>query len=149
MELWQRFTDDARRSILTAHDEARGMDAPIISAEHLLLGLVTTRDAAAAEVLEALGLDLEQFGNKLRGQIEIQPSGQATPDVSFTPEAQRVLQRAYAEARQPDDYHIGSEHILIGLLHESAGLARELLCADGAHLAAVTAKLAELGSSAA
>lgn len=144
MELWQRFTSRARRAVLMAHDEAQRMGMQLISTEHLLLGLMRLREGIAAEILESLGVDLERLRSELRRQMEAETSGEGSSDVSFTPEAQRVLQRAYAEARQLGDYHIGTEHILIGLLREGRGAAYRLLRRHGADLPMVRHALREV-----
>ncbi len=145
MELWQRFTSRARRAVLMAHDEAQRMGMQLISTEHLLLGLIRLREGVAAEILESLGLDLDRLRNELRRQMEAEPTGEVgRGDVQFTPEAQRVLHRAFAEARQMGDYHIGTEHIVIGLLREGRGAAYRLLRRHGADLAMVRHALREI-----
>ncbi len=144
MELWQRFTSRARRAVLMAHDEAQRMGMQLISTEHLLLGLMRLREGVAAEIMESLGLDLERLRSELRRQMEGETTGEGPADVQFTPEAQRVLQRAYAEARQLGDYHIGTEHILVGLLREGRGAAYRLLRRHGADLPMVRQALREI-----
>jgi ATP-dependent Clp protease ATP-binding subunit ClpC len=144
MELWRRFTSRARRAVLMAHDEATRMGEQLISTEHLLLGLVRLGEGTATEILERLGIDLDRLRNDLRRQMEAVGPAEATSDVSFTPEAQRVLTRAYKEAQQLSDYHIGTEHILIGLLREGRGAAFRLLRRHGADLTLVRQALAEM-----
>jgi ATP-dependent Clp protease ATP-binding subunit ClpC len=127
-----------------AHDEAQRMGMQLISTEHLLLGLMRLREGIAAEILESLGVDLERLRSELRRQMQVESTGEGSSDVSFTPEAQRVIQRAYAEARQLSDYHIGTEHILIGLLREGRGAAYKLLRRHGADLPMVRHALREI-----
>jgi ATP-dependent Clp protease ATP-binding subunit ClpC len=143
MELWQRFTSRARRAVLLAHDDAARMGAQLISTEHLLLGLMRLNEGTASEILERLGLDLDRLRTDLRRHMDSSGPAEATGDVSFTPEAQRVLTRAYQEAKQLGDYHIGTEHILIGLLREGRGAAFRLLRRHGAELSLVRQALAE------
>jgi ATP-dependent Clp protease ATP-binding subunit ClpC len=144
MELWQRFTSRARRAVLMAHDEAARMGAPLISTEHLLLGLLRLGEGAALELLERLNIDIERLRTDLRRQMDAAGPSEASEEVSFTPEAQRVLTRAYNEARQLGDYHIGTEHILIGLLREGRGPAFRLLRRHGADLMLLRQALAEM-----
>ncbi|MEN6304805.1 MAG: Clp protease N-terminal domain-containing protein, partial [Armatimonadia bacterium] len=144
MELWQRFTSRARRAVLMAHDEAARMGAQLISTEHLLLGLMRLGEGTASELLDRLGLDLERLRTDLRRQMEATAPGETSKDISFTPEAQRVLTRAYQEAKQLGDYHIGTEHILIGLLREGRGAAFRLLRRHGAELSLVRQALSEI-----
>ncbi|MFW6156820.1 MAG: Rid family detoxifying hydrolase [Armatimonadota bacterium] len=123
MELWQRFTHRARRAILIAHDEASQRQQALIGTEHLLLGLIRLGEGLAADILREMGVDLDA----LREEIDqITPIGEAerpSREISFTPEARGVLQTAYGQARDMGDDHIGTEHILLGLLREARGPA--------------------------
>lgn len=146
MELWERFTIRARRAVLMAHDEALRMGAQLISTEHLLLGLLRLQEGSAIELLERLDVDVERLRNELHRHIEAVPLTEPpTREPSFTPEAQRVLLRALKEAKQMGDYHVGTEHILIGLLREGRGAAFRLLRRYGADLPAIRQALAETG----
>ncbi len=127
MELWQRFTHRARKAILIAHDEASQMRMHLIGTEHLLLGLIRLGEGTAADILGHLNVDLSQLRADLRRSIDMGSEDQPSNDISFTPEAQRVLQIAYAQARELDDQHIGTEHILLGLAQEGRGAAYRTL----------------------
>jgi ATP-dependent Clp protease ATP-binding subunit ClpC len=144
MEFWRRFTSRARRAVLMAHDEATRRGEQLISTEHLLLGLIRLGEGSAIEILERLGVDLDRLRNDLRRQMEMGAAGEINSDVSFTPEAQRVLTRAYKEAQQLSDYHIGTEHVLIGLLREGRGVAFRMLRRHGCDLPLVREALAEM-----
>ena len=56
MELWERFTTRARRAVVLAHNEAIGMGMPLISTEHLLMGLLSLSEGTAVEVLKGMGV---------------------------------------------------------------------------------------------
>ncbi|MGC9318711.1 MAG: ATP-dependent Clp protease ATP-binding subunit, partial [Armatimonadota bacterium] len=127
MELWQRFTHRARRAILIAHDEASQMRMHLIGTEHLLLGLIRLGEGMAADILRSLNVDLGQLRSDLRRNIDMGSQDQPSNEISFTPEAQRVLQLAYAQARELSDHHIGTEHILLGLAQEGRGAAYRVL----------------------
>ncbi|MGI5817888.1 MAG: ATP-dependent Clp protease ATP-binding subunit [Armatimonadota bacterium] len=127
MELWQRFTHRARRAILIAHDEASQMRMHLIGTEHLLLGLIRLGEGMAAEILRSMNVDLGQLRSDLRRNIDMGSEDQPSNEISFTPEAQRVLQLAYGQARELNDHHIGTEHILLGLAREGRGAAYRTL----------------------
>ncbi|MGM0491330.1 MAG: ATP-dependent Clp protease ATP-binding subunit [Armatimonadota bacterium] len=127
MELWQRFTHRARRAILIAHDEASQMRMHLIGTEHLLLGLIRLGEGMAAEILRSMNVDLHELRADLRRNIDMGSEDQPSNEISFTPEAQRVLQLAYGQARELDDHHIGTEHILLGLAREGRGAAYRTL----------------------
>src|SRR5580692_11718407 len=63
--MFERFTDRARRVVVLAQDEARGLNHNWIGTEHLLLGLIREGDGVAAQVLVSLGCDL----NRARQQV--------------------------------------------------------------------------------
>ena len=49
------------------------------------------------------------------------------PDLPYTRGAKKVLELAMAETRELDHSYVGSEHLLLGLLREGAGVAAEVL----------------------
>ena len=147
MELWQRFTSRARRAVLLAHSEATRSHAQLIGTEHLLIGLLRLGEGTAVEVLEHLGANVKRLREDLDQQIETGRGGEASTEITFTPEAQQVLQLAYAEARILGDPYIGTEHILLGLLRLGKGPAYRLLKNYGAELTQVRHIVAEMVSS--
>ncbi len=134
MQLWQRFTPRARRAVLLAHGEAQRSRVQLISTEHLLMGLLRLGDGLAVEALEVARVDLEMLRSELEERMELGAIEETTRELSFTPDAQQVLQLAYAEARHLDDAHIGTEHLLLGLLRLGKGPAYRLLQRYGLEL---------------
>jgi ATP-dependent Clp protease ATP-binding subunit ClpC len=135
--MFGRFTDEARRVLDLALDEARTLNSNRIGTEHILLGLVQERDGVAAEALESLGISLDA----VRQQIE-EITGQASeaPAPShqqYTLRAKRALDLSLREALQLGHHHIGTEHILLGLLREGEGPAAQVLVELGADLSLV------------
>jgi len=128
MELWQRFTHRARRSILIAHDEATMAGQHVIGTEHLLLGLLRVGEGTGGGILDRLGVDREVLHGDLRKLIARGPEErEPAREISFTPEALRVLQRAYEVSRERSEPHIGTEHLLLGVLDEPRGVAFAVL----------------------
>ena len=138
MELWERFTTRARRAVVLAHNEAIGMGMPLISTEHLLMGLLSLSEGTAVEVLKGMGVALDRLAGDLRQHmVEGGTAEEPNRELAFTPEAQRVLQVAYAEAKRLKHDHVGTEHVLIGLVHEGRGAANRLLRKYGVDLTRV------------
>lgn len=127
MELWQRFTHSARRCILNAHEEQTDRAPGLIGTEHLLLGMLCVERSRGVEILRSLDVDLLSLRNRLTKAADRigRESGEKPPqnEIAFSHEAQRVLQVAWAEARQLGHDHIGTEHLLLGLVREPRGAA--------------------------
>ena len=124
--MWQRFTERSRRAIFFAQEEAQRFGEGYVSTEHMLLGLIREPDCKAAKILDLCGISL----NRVKAEVEKQlPRSQVvpTPDMTLTPRAKRVIDLAYDEARLLGHNYIGTEHLLLGLIRESEGLAGRIL----------------------
>ncbi|MFQ6096293.1 MAG: Clp protease N-terminal domain-containing protein [Armatimonadota bacterium] len=119
MELWERFTGRARRSVLLAHDEAMKAQVQRIGTEHLLLGIVRLGEGVGYDVLEGMGVEVDWLLRELRRQMERGSATEPTSEIAFTPEAQRVLQFAFNEARTMGHTSIGTS--LSGWCERTAG----------------------------
>jgi uncharacterized protein len=127
MELWQRFTNRARRTVLLAHGEATRTRAALIGTEHLLGALLQIGEGAAYQALDDLGVDLDAMQNEVKAQTQVGTEEVAGSEITFTPDAQSALQLAYAEARQRGDEQVGTGHILLGLVLVGKGPAHRIL----------------------
>jgi ATP-dependent Clp protease ATP-binding subunit ClpC len=128
-----RFTDRARRVVKLAEEEARMLNHNYIGTEHILLGLIREGDGVAARALESLEINLDavrQQVEQIIGQGQHAPSGH----IPFTPRAKKVLELSLREAVQLGHDHIGTEHILLGLIREGDGVAAQVLVKMGADL---------------
>jgi ATP-dependent Clp protease ATP-binding subunit ClpA len=126
VQLFERFTDTARRVVVYAKEEALLLDHDHIGTEHILLGLLRDDTETAVQVLTSLGVGLASA----RAQVE-QTAGRGAPgdigDIPFTPRAKKVLELSLREALQLGHNYIGGEHILLGLLREGSGRGAQVL----------------------
>ena len=124
--MFERFTDRARKVLVLAQEEAGLLDHNFIGTEHLLLGLISEGEGVAARVLESLGISLEVA----RARV-VETIGPAASSISgpppFTPRAKKVLELSLREALQLGHNYIGTEHILLGIAREGAGVAAQVL----------------------
>jgi ATP-dependent Clp protease ATP-binding subunit ClpA len=127
--MFERFTDAARRVVVLAQEEARSLDHDYIGTEHLWLGLLHEGVGVAAQVAESLGVSLEDARQRVEEMVG-RGGGPATAEVPFTPEAKRVLERAWYQARDLGHSLIDTEEILLALL-ECGGVGREIMEASG------------------
>src|SRR5437773_7088653 len=131
--MWQRFTERARRVVFFAQEEAGRLGENYVSTEHLLLGLVRENDTVAARILDILGVSLGRIRTEVNSQAT-RGNGTLGQDMQLTPRAKRAIDLAYDEARQLNNNHIGTEHILLGLIREGEGLAGRVLAKLGVDL---------------
>ena len=140
-KMFQRFSDQARRVIVLAQEEARRLNHNSIGTEHILLGLVREDEGVAAQVLHSLGLGLEAVRQQAAEIVGQGKQGQGTPGLAghmpFTARAKRVLELSLREALQLGHDHIGTEHILLGVVRVDDSVAAQVLVRLGADLSGV------------
>src|SRR6201996_2034574 len=142
-DMFERFTDRARRVVVLAQEEARMLNHNYIGTEHILLGLIHEGEGVAAKALESLGISLDavrQQVEEIIGQGQQAPSGH----IPFTPRAKKVLELSLREALQLGHNYIGTEHILLGLIREGDGVAAQVLVKLGADLNRVRQQVIQL-----
>ncbi len=131
--MWQRFTERARKTVFYAQEEARKLGENYVSTEHLLLGLTRETDNVAARISDRMGISLERIRAEIERQVTL-GNGWSGSEMQLTPRAKRVIDLAYLEARELNNNYIGTEHLLLGLIHEAEGLAGKVLTKLGADL---------------
>jgi len=125
--MFDRFTERARRVMTLARQEAQGLDNDFIGTEHVLLGLVSAGDGVAVQALKGLGLDLARVRAETERLVERGREKVTARQLPFTPRVKRVLERALEEALDLGHNHIGTEHLLLGLIRERDGPAAIVL----------------------
>ncbi len=133
MDRFDLFTEQARKVLSLAQEEARRFQHHYIGTEHLLLGLVREEDVGAAKVLHNLGVEL----NKVRSAVEFiigRGDRVVLGEVDLTPRSKVVIAIANDEARRLNHDYIGTEHLLLGLVREGEGIAAGVLKSLGVDL---------------
>ena len=147
-KMFQRFSDQARRVIVLAQEEARLLSHNSIGTEHILLGLIREGDGVAARALASLGLDLESVRRQVGESVGQGKQGQdkqgRAGHMPFTARAKTVLELSLREALQLGHEHIGTEHILLGLIRVGDSVAAQVLVRMGTDLNRVRARVIQL-----
>jgi ATP-dependent Clp protease ATP-binding subunit ClpC len=138
--MFERYTEKARRVIFFARYEACQFGSPLIETEHLLLGLLR-EDKALTRRFFLAGTD-----GTIRPEIEqhttIREKVSTSADLPLSNESQRVLAYSWEEAERLSHKHIGTEHLLLGLLREEKCFAAQLLNDRGVRLETAREELA-------
>jgi ATP-dependent Clp protease ATP-binding subunit ClpA len=121
------FTQRVRKVLAMSREEAQQLGHEYVGTEHILLGLVREDEATASTILQDLGVSRDNVRSLLL-TVVVRGRGQHTfPDLPYTSRAKKVLELAMAEARQIRHSYVGTEHLLLGLLAESKGIAAQVL----------------------
>jgi ATP-dependent Clp protease ATP-binding subunit ClpC len=127
MNGFSNFTPRAQRVIQLARREADHFNHPYVGTEHLLLGLIALEEGVAVNVLKRMGVSLEAVRLEVEKAVGHGPETKTVGNVPFTPRCKKVLQLALAEAQSLNHSYVGTEHILLGLIHEGEGVAGQVL----------------------
>jgi ATP-dependent Clp protease ATP-binding subunit ClpA len=142
--MFERFTDRARRVLVLAQDEARGLEHNFLGTEHILLGLIKEGEGVGAKALEELGTTHDRLRRRIAEVVTPGDPGTASGAPPFTPRSKKVLELALREALELGHNYIGTEHLLLGLVREGSGVAAQVLVAEGLDLTTVRQKVIQL-----
>ena len=130
--MFERFTDQARRVVVLAQDEARMLHHGSIGTEHILLGLLAEGQGVAARALASLEIGLDAAREQV-AEILGESTGQpGAAHIPFTARTKMVLELSLREAQRLGDTYIGTEHILLGMVREGDGVGVQVLDRLGA-----------------
>ena len=138
--MFERYTEKARRVIFFARYEASQFGSPYIEAEHLLLGLLHEEKALANRFLRSDGA-VESIRKQIEEHTAPREKVSTSVDLPLSHECKCVLPYAVEEADSLKHKHIGTAHLLLGLLREEKCFAAEILYGRGLRLAAIREEL--------
>jgi ATP-dependent Clp protease ATP-binding subunit ClpC len=143
--MFDNFTERARKVLGLARQEAQKFNHEYIGTEHILLGLILEGSGVAANVLRNMEVDLRKIRLEIEKLVQQGPQMVTAPGkLPFTPRAKRVIELAKNEANALNHEHIGTEHLLLGLLKESEGIAAQVLVNLGVKLEEVREEVLDL-----
>ncbi len=142
--MFQRFTDRARKVMALANQEAMRFNHEYIGTEHILLGLVKEGNGVGANVLKNLGLDLPRIRREVEQLVRAGRTEASWGKLPQTPRAKMVLEYAIEESCKLNHTYIGTEHLLLGLLRETDGVAAQVLINLGVKLSDARAGILKL-----
>jgi ATP-dependent Clp protease ATP-binding subunit ClpC len=132
--MFERFTDRARKVMALANQEAQRFNHEYIGTEHILLGLVKEGSGVGATVLKNLDVDIKKLRLEVEKLVKSGPDMVTMGKLPHTPRAKKVIEYAIEEARSLNHNYVGTEHLLLGLLRESEGIAAQVLMNLGLRL---------------
>ncbi len=140
MGVLDKFTKRAKQVLSFAQEEAGNFNHPYVGTEHILLGLIRDQEGVPGKLLDELGVKLQQA----RGAVEFIVGRGAAPrpdEAEMTARTRKVLKYAVEEARKLNHHSVGTEHLLLGLARDRAGVAAGVLETMGVSLEQIRAGL--------
>ncbi len=134
--MFERYTQHARRVIFFSRYEASQFGSSSIEPEHLLLGLLR-EDAELRK-----RVDPERTRVLIEAHMPPATKTSTTVDLPLSESAKRVLAYASEETERLAHRHLGTRHILLGLLREDKSFVQEILHQSGFSLAEARAEMA-------
>lgn len=145
--MFERFTEKAIKAVMLSQEESRQLGHNFVGTEQILLGLIGETRGIASRVLATFGVTLVEARKEVERLVG-RGSGFVSVQIPFTPRAKRVLELSIEEARDLGHGYVGTEHMLLALLEEEAGVGMQILQQLGVKPAVIrTEVLSEIGAS--
>jgi ATP-dependent Clp protease ATP-binding subunit ClpC len=125
--MFEKFTNRAKQVIKLAKKEAQRMNHNYLGTEHLLLGLLKLGQGVAVNVLRNLNLDFDTVRAEVEKLVGYGPEIQVYGDPALTGRVKKVFEYANEEATTLNHNYVGTEHLLLGLLRQTDGVAAQVL----------------------
>ena len=125
--MFLRFSSNARLAMAYANQQAQRLNHDYIGTEHILLGILRADDSTAATVLSEFGLSLEDAQRALEHIIKPGPDTLTAGNLPHTPIVKQILEQALAESSRLRSNTVGTEHILLALIHKPESPAAQIL----------------------
>ncbi|MBS1788833.1 MAG: ATP-dependent Clp protease ATP-binding subunit [Acidobacteria bacterium] len=132
--MFERYTEKARRVVFFARYEASQFGSNQIEAEHVLLGLIREDKNLTYRFFHRSHATVESIRREIEGRTVLRERIPNNIDLPLSVEAKHVLAYAAEESERLGNRHIGTEHLLLGLLREENSLAAEILYERGLRL---------------
>jgi len=125
--MFDKFTNRAKQVIKLAKREAQRLNHNYLGTEHLLLGLLKLGQGVAVNVLRNLNIDFDTVRNEVEKLVGYGPEIQVYGDPALTGKVKKVFEYANEEAANLNHNYVGTEHLLLGLLRQTDGVAAQVL----------------------
>jgi ATP-dependent Clp protease ATP-binding subunit ClpC len=145
--MFERYTEKARRVIFFARYEASQFGSPYIETEHILLGLLREDKVLGNRFLYSHGT-FESIRRQIESHTTIREKVSTSVDLPLSNECKRVLAYAAEEAERLGHKHLGTEHLLLGLLREENSFAQGILKERGVEFESIRDSLAKVAMDA-
>lgn len=125
--MFEKFTERAKKVMSLARQEAQRLDAVSIGTEHVLLGIIQEGGGVAAKVLKNMQVDLKRLRQEIDKHLGAERRSMSSSEIPISEPAKDALRMADEFACKLGHDVVGTEHVLMGVLQETRGLAGMIL----------------------
>jgi ATP-dependent Clp protease ATP-binding subunit ClpC len=134
--MFESYTEKARRTLYFARSEASEFGSPCIESQHLLLGLLR-ESKAFVKLFPKPDVAVDMVRKHIQEHSPVRERISLSIDLPISDECQAILLQASGEAERMGHKHIGTEHLLLGILREQGSYVARLLNENGLFLDSV------------
>ena len=125
--MFDKFTNRAKQVIKLAKKEAQRLNHNYLGTEHILLGLLKLGQGIAVNVLRNMNVDYELVRQEIERLVGFGPEIQLYGEPALTGKVKKVIEFSNEEAAALNHNYVGTEHLLLGLLRQTDGVAAQVL----------------------
>ena len=123
----ENFSKRVKLIIKQSKEEAIRLGHSYVGSEHLLIGLLKEETGLAKKVIDVFDIDSNDMIAMIEDMIKSSGGTMTLGHLPLTRRAERILRNAYNEASKCGESIADDEHVLLALLLESEGIARDIL----------------------
>jgi phosphoribosylformylglycinamidine cyclo-ligase len=140
----ERMTEGAKKVMVWANLEAERTHDTVMDTEHILWGLLKEESSGGVAILKNIDVDVLKMRREVEKLIKRRKGSGSETQLPPTSGAKRVLEFAVEEARSLGHESMGSEHLLLGLLRETDGVAGRVLSSYGVTVDGVRSEIVRM-----
>jgi ATP-dependent Clp protease ATP-binding subunit ClpC len=130
--MFERYTERSRRVIFFARYEALQYGSPVISPEHVLLGLLREDKTLSTRYFPYTPtISPDKIRRDIEERIVVRDRMPQSSELHLSADTKRVLVIANEESRLLKQRTVSPEHILLGIIRHSTSVAAEILAGYG------------------
>ncbi|MCX8081679.1 MAG: ATP-dependent Clp protease ATP-binding subunit [Bacteroidia bacterium] len=139
-----KFSPRVKNVLTYSKQEALRLGSDDIGVEHLMLGMIREQNGVGIEILKELGVDINELRREIERNIKtgVNRNKQIT-NIPLTKQAERIITKSLLEAREAKSPAVGTEHLLLGILHNNGNIVSQTLLKMGVDYDSVKARLEE------
>ena len=125
--MFSRFTEKAIQAIMVAQEEAKRFNHSYVGTEHILLGIIHDQENIVVKALVSLDIEIDEIKKLVEERLDLNKSGDSSPNIPFTQQAKQILSNAWDEARKLGHNYVNVEHLFLSIFRDPTNIAAKVL----------------------